>query len=89
MRSDCAKGLWRNLVSDTAVCRPTRRTHDIFSNPFHNITLTTFHLGEPAVRMNCRAFDLSGSGDEGGIKRDERALLVPNIGNIARVRRVI
>jgi len=38
-----ARRVFAKSSSDTAVCRANQSDHDIFSNPFHNSALTTFH----------------------------------------------
>ena len=46
--------------SDTAECRWTQSDHDIFSNPFHNSPLTTFHARRTCSCEGMPARDLSG-----------------------------
>src|SRR6266850_3812935 len=46
--------------SDTAEWRWTQSGHDMFSNPFHNSALTTFHARRTCSCEGVSARDLSG-----------------------------
>src|SRR5258707_15877186 len=54
--------------SDTAVCRNSQSDHDIPSMPFCKSLLTAFHAWRTCSCEGVAACDLSGFGDEGGIK---------------------
>jgi len=53
---------------DTAACRWTQSFHDIFSNPFHNSVLTTFHAPRTRSCEGMSACESVGIRDEGDIK---------------------